>query len=165
MRIYFDTEFTSLDKDPDLISIGFIAENCEELYVEITDFRLEDCSGFVKEIVLPLLGKGDRIPECMTSMQFGLRFGYWLEQFPEGEIAMFSDHSIDWKLLCEYCVELRTFPRKIKFKVWRHDPKFRAEIIATRQTWLLANPGMEHHALYDARLLKALADRQRELKS
>lgn len=165
MRIYFDTEFTSLDDDADLISAGFIAESGAELYVEITDFRLDACSGFVKTNVLPLLGKGDKIPERMTGMQFGLRFGYWLEQFSE-EIKLISDHGVDWKLLNNYCGgELRTFPRKIQPEIWRHDPKHKAEIIKTRQAWLLANDGMEHHALYDARLLKALADRQRELQS
>ena len=69
MRIYYDTEFTSLDANAawDMISAGFVAETGLEWYVEITDYLQEDCSPFVVEMVLPLLGKGDKIPERMPS--------------------------------------------------------------------------------------------------
>ena len=61
MKIYYDTEFTNLDSniDWDLISAGFVTETGDEWYVEIKDFNHEECSNFVINTVLPLLGKGD----------------------------------------------------------------------------------------------------------
>ena len=38
MNIFFDTEFTGLQKDTDLISIGLISENNDVFYAEITDY-------------------------------------------------------------------------------------------------------------------------------
>ena len=40
MNIFFDTEFTGLTSDPRLLSIGMVAEDGQELYLELTDTRL-----------------------------------------------------------------------------------------------------------------------------
>ena len=37
VRIFFDTEFSGLTSDPRLLSIGFVAEDGAELYIEFTD--------------------------------------------------------------------------------------------------------------------------------
>lgn len=59
MNIYFDTEFTGLDhKDPDLISIGCVAETGEKFYAEFTDYDISKCSDWVKENVLKNLKFG-----------------------------------------------------------------------------------------------------------
>lgn len=48
MKVFYDTEFSSLDHDAVLLSAGLVTENGAELYVEITDFDLTVCSGFVR---------------------------------------------------------------------------------------------------------------------
>lgn len=100
MKIYYDTEFTTLDGnvDWDMISAGFVAENGREWYMEITDFLREDCSDFVVETVLPLLGKGDLLPERMAGVHFGWRFANWLSEFGEN-IELVSDTTCDWWLI------------------------------------------------------------------
>lgn len=53
MNIYFDTEFTGLDhKNPDLISLGCVAETGEKFYAEFTDYDISKCSDWVKENVI-----------------------------------------------------------------------------------------------------------------
>ena len=63
MLVFLDTEFTSFVR-PDLISIGLVAEEGREFYAERTDYRKDDCSDFVRETVLPLLG---RVPGAACS--------------------------------------------------------------------------------------------------
>lgn len=59
MNIYFDTEFTGLDhKNPDLISLGCVAETGEKFYAEFTDYDISKCSDWVKENVLKNLKFG-----------------------------------------------------------------------------------------------------------
>lgn len=167
MRIYYDTEFTSLDGnvDWDMISAGFITETGEEFYVEITDFLREDCSPFVVETVLPLLGKGDKLPERMPSEQFADRLCNWLKSFNQ-PIDLVSDAACDWSLVNGYCyAEFRALPFKVQGQVWRPSEQepIKIALLETELRFWHANKGMQHHALYDARRLKLIADRQREL--
>lgn len=55
VNVFFDTEFTDL-LHPVLISIGFVAENGRRLYIELRGWTPQECSPFVNEAVLPLLG-------------------------------------------------------------------------------------------------------------
>jgi len=56
MRLFLDCEFTQLSNQAHLISLALVAENGLEFYVEVVDaWRQEDCSDFVKQIVLPQL--------------------------------------------------------------------------------------------------------------
>lgn len=51
-KVFFDTEFTGLQQDTDLISIGFVAEDGEELYIELNDFREEKLDDWLRENVI-----------------------------------------------------------------------------------------------------------------
>lgn len=51
--VFMDTEFTSFH-NPQLISIGFSASTGEEFYAEVP-YCLNQCTEFVKSVVLPLL--------------------------------------------------------------------------------------------------------------
>lgn len=166
MRIYYDTEFSSLDGnvDWDMISAGFVTETGEELYIEITDFLREECSPFVVETVLPLLGKGDKIPERMAGSHFAWRFCNWLEQFKQ-PIELVSDSPVDWSLLHGYCyAEFSTFPVKVQGQVWRRSDNYEIQValLETELRFWHVNQGMQHHALFDARRLKLIADAQSE---
>lgn len=52
VKIFFDTEFTGLYKDTELISIGLVDENGREFYGEITDFDKSKVDGWIRENVL-----------------------------------------------------------------------------------------------------------------
>lgn len=168
MRIYYDTEFTSLDGnvDWDMISAGFVTETGEELYIEITDFQREDCSHFVVETVLPLLSKGDTAPERMPATHFAWYFCNWLETFKE-PIQLVSDSPVDWSLLHGYChAEFAAFPVKVQGQAWVRSEKepIKAALLEAELRFWHAHPGMQHHALYDARRLKLIADTQKGMQ-
>jgi len=60
MLVFLDTEFTDFVR-PDLISLALVSEDGREFYAERTDYYTTRCSDFVKETVLPLLG---RVPDA-----------------------------------------------------------------------------------------------------
>ena len=64
MLDFLDTEFTDFVR-PDLISIALVSEDGREFYAERTDYREDDCSDFVRETVLPLLGG---VPDAAFSL-------------------------------------------------------------------------------------------------
>jgi hypothetical protein len=53
LKIYFDTEFSSL-WDPQLISVGMVAEDGKECYVELLHDTRRN-SRFTSQVVMPLL--------------------------------------------------------------------------------------------------------------
>lgn len=55
MKLYFDTEFTGLTKDAELISIGIIDEDGRSFYAEFSDFHVNKCSDWVKQNVIAKL--------------------------------------------------------------------------------------------------------------
>ena len=54
MRVYLDTEFTQFTQ-PHLISLGLAAEDGREFYAVMKDYPRQQCSEFVREIVLPII--------------------------------------------------------------------------------------------------------------
>ncbi|MFA4834792.1 MAG: hypothetical protein WC749_01795 [Dehalococcoidia bacterium] len=56
MKLFLDCEFTQLNQDTKLISLALVSEARDEFYVELTDtYKIEDCSDFVIQHVLPQL--------------------------------------------------------------------------------------------------------------
>lgn len=106
MDIFIDTEFTDLSSDAKLISIGMIANSGEKFYVELTDtWTYEDCSEFVKEVVLPLLDALERprppnnasIYHRLTLQECRFALEHWIASFME-PVQFWSDSpSHDWK--------------------------------------------------------------------
>lgn len=98
LRIYFDTEFTGLRKDTDLISIGLITEDGNTFYAEFTDYdRTKLNSWIIKNVVKNLEHpyfnpdyENYRIEENRKLIQFHLM--RWLEGVREGrEVQFVSD--------------------------------------------------------------------------
>ena len=52
MKIFFDTEFTGLHKNTELISIGLIAENGNMFYGEITNYDKSQVDNWIQENVI-----------------------------------------------------------------------------------------------------------------
>ncbi|QZA77475.1 3'-5' exoribonuclease [Deefgea tanakiae] len=97
MRVFVDTEFTDFVQI-DLISIALVSEDGHEFYAERNDYRAEDCCEFVREAVLPLLG---RIEGAICNRtELTLRLRTWFESLPEPATLMF-DYFADWELLAD----------------------------------------------------------------
>ena len=167
--IFFDTEFTSLDENwRELISIGLVAESSDDsLYIELADgWAKSSCSDFSRDVVLPLLGRHH--PDVLTRAAAAARIEEWLRKRrpdPEAPALFISDSDIDWSLL------LALFEpgwARAQNAVWRHvgqelhginmNPEYEAALEAyfqKRAQRLLKRGGERHHALVDARALKA----------
>lgn len=125
MRLFFDTEFTHLGQECELISIGVVVNSGGNLdksqcfYAESIDFSEDKCSDFVKEQVLPNLQlrgepcalKADveegnpyySIAVCGTEEDIALQLDAWMKQFVKSneKIEIWSDClAYDWVLFC-----------------------------------------------------------------
>lgn len=154
MRIFYDTEFTTLQADQDayLISAGFVTEDGEhEFYAEISDFPREQCSGFVRATVLPLLYApgAKRYSEKM----FALLLVEWLSGFGES-VELFSDSPTDWYILCDVLRDAKSdLPFPLRGVVAAASGVSAAE--AEYRFWQQPeNKGKRHHAMFDARCLR-----------
>jgi len=96
INIFIDTEFTDF-VDPQLISIGMVAETGEEFYAELPyDFRR--CSEFVREAVLPMLGY---TPEGQVAEDdLYVRITQWLRivRLGDSAVQICYDYQTDWDL-------------------------------------------------------------------
>ena len=80
MLIFLDTEFTDFAR-PDLISLALVSEDGREFYAERNDYHRDACSTFVRETVLPLLG---RVPDATCNRaELTERLHEWFDQLPE----------------------------------------------------------------------------------
>lgn len=96
MNIFLDTEFTNFI-DTDLISIGLVDDNGREFYAELTDYRQEACSDFVKQVIIPLLGKHNPV---FRGNQFAVakELNEWLKFYGNETINICFDYNGDWQL-------------------------------------------------------------------
>ena len=151
MLVFLDTEFTKFSY-PDLISLALVAEDGREFYAERTDYRQNECSAFVQETVLPLLG---RVPgAACTSKELTDRVRAWFAALPEPATIVF-DYETDWHLLA---VAMLGRPQKkpsgsvatplfLDSYAITHPVFEQAQTLTYTQDWPL------HHALADARAL------------
>jgi hypothetical protein len=163
--VFYDTEFTALSPDADLLSIGFAAADSDaELYIEIEDANLAISSLFVRTEVLPLFGQHN--PEVLTRDAAAARIEAWFDELREGDrqlqIVLVSDSPMDWQLFSELFVtmpgqppwtsEVNVVGRMVKHLLGsgRQQAAFNEEL----ELYFRRTPG-RHHALVDARGLKA----------
>ena len=111
MKYFMDTEFNEMGGSPlegkvfrptiDLISIGIVDEQGREYYAESSDFAAQLCNPWVKENVLPLLGRMiDRKPNRVIAKEI-IQFvganpdsGHFMPEF----WAYYADY--DWVVFC-----------------------------------------------------------------
>lgn len=98
MNIFFDTEFTGLRKDTQLISIGLISEDGKEFYAEFASINTELINDWVMENVLMNTAKYGQVNETdivinENDYHFGTReeiqeeLKEWLSQFDEVQLV------------------------------------------------------------------------------
>lgn len=149
-KIFIDAEYTNL-MSPVLISIGLVAESGEEAYFEV-EYDASACSEFVRDVVLPLLG---REPHAMVPRHLlAASLITWLGIVkPKQGIEICFDHQTDWDLFIaalDYRVPPWVTARNVCYEIG--DPLY--------QDFFKREGLPEHHALYDARA-NAYAFRER----
>jgi hypothetical protein len=152
MKIFFDTEFTSLDANRihGMISIGCVA-NGREFYAELSDTWDESlCSIFVLDTVLPLLEGGEHVMDVAT---LATRLKEWIEGLTEKQVVMQSDAPvIDFQFVKEifdvhgWPKNLRRTPERMMFEDMRQQFRY---LTALASYW--KDHTRQHHALEDAR--------------
>ncbi|MDP1870815.1 MAG: 3'-5' exoribonuclease [Gallionella sp.] len=159
MQIFFDTEFTTIDKkvgSHELISIGCVSEDGREFYSELTDtWHPLNCSEFVVSNVLPLLeGGGYR----MTEAELAVNLKVWIESLSDTEIIMRSDAPLfDWPWIEGLFQFHGCWPvnlRKTCGTIYcNHDSQIRRYQDAMGKYWK-EHAARQHHALVDAKSLQ-----------
>lgn len=153
MLIFLDTEFTDF-VSPDLISLALVAENGREFYAERTDYHRDACSAFVRENVLPLLG---RLPDAACSRaELTQRLHEWFEQLPE-PVTLIYDFEGDWRLLADAMLgrAYRNPPANLGEPLHLDNACITHPVFERAQNLIYTQDWPPHHALADARSLRA----------
>lgn len=144
-----DTEFSDFITT-ELISIGLVSQDGQEFYAELP-VNSKECSDFVREAVLPQLGK-DASAQCSLG-ELNVRLRAWLDQFKNDDdlndlTVICYDYSGDFTLL-SYALndQIPSWIRGANVNGYLND--LREEI------WWRDHPELtRHHSLHDARALK-----------
>ena len=156
MRYWFDTEFIEDGKTIELLSIGIVAEDGRELYLENEDADHGRANTWVQENVLPQLTGIDEVSR--TDMARLIRGFCDPQKYGKPEFwAYYADY--DWVALCQLFGRMIDLPRD--WPMWCRDIK--------QLAWMLGDPKLpeqgkdEHHALADARWNKEAWEFLRDL--
>ena len=131
--IFFDTEFTKLSKEGQLISIGLVTEDGKHFYAEFTDFDLNKCTSFVKTDVIPNLKFYNKMPNktFVKTDPFDYNvlgatklikdhLAIWLKNFRKYQITFVADVLMyDWVLFVDIIADIYgdmpIFPKNINY--------------------------------------------------
>lgn len=153
MLVFLDTEFTDFAR-PDLISIALVSEDGREFYAERTDYHRAACSDFVRETVLPLLG---RLPAAACSLsELTQRLHVWFAQLPE-PATIIHDFEGDRLLLTDALLGRppRSPPANFGEPLHLRNSSITHPIFERAQNDTYTQDWPAHHALADARALMA----------
>jgi hypothetical protein len=145
VKLYVDCEFTDFICC-ELISIALVSETGHEFYGECSDFDVSVCSPFVREAVLPQLGKPTAYVYTTCDLRDAL-LNWWRKlSAAVSECLVCVDNVIDWDLLIDLLGEVPSGWRGILVGHLT-DPG--------RKEAYFSQHGGRHHALHDARALRA----------
>jgi hypothetical protein len=141
LKIFLDTEFTDF-VDTNLVSLGMAAETGEEFYAEVP-YPHNTCSTFVRETVIPLLGRMQNA-HCAKD-ELRSRILTWLQLLKrrDEEVEICFDFQMDWDLFID----------ALDYRVpdWCRQRLVANEINELlRYEFYQMHKLPEHHALYDA---------------
>lgn len=140
MRVFLDCEFTKLSAAAKLISLALVAEDGREFYVELLDtWQEEDCSDFVKEIVLPQLWGGSYALPIVEARISLLRFLTSFKRRSRSSLMPLSTIGS----FCDLVYEEGRWPRIV-----RNFPTDATTLSPTSE-----GEELPHHALLDARII------------
>ncbi len=151
-RWFFDTEFDEDGKTIELISIGLVSDEGHEYYAVSRQFDPLHCNEWVRQHVLGKLPvAGDPLWKSRAvirdEIQALVKSGKGTPKF----WAYYADY--DWVVLCQLFGRMVDLPPD--FPKYCRDLKQRLDDYDFRWTDLPERaPGMEHHALEDARWVR-----------
>lgn len=146
MRFWFDTEFIEDGRTIDLISIGIVAADGRELYLESSECNLDRASPWVRENVIPHLTANvwDRVSIATDVRNFVDPSRYGKPEF----WAYYADY--DWVALCQLFGTMMDLPKG--WPMYCRDVKQFCDDVGNPD--LPKQDSTEHHALADARWTK-----------
>lgn len=149
MLVFVDTEFTGFEVGARLISLGMVAEDGREFYVQSRDWALDDCSPFVLEVVLPLLAD-----DFLPLRAVGAEAKCWIEGL--GCEAILATDSVEWdglmlNLAFKECGWPSNAMARLGFLSFLGEP---GTIFEEERTRRFQEGLREHHALDDAKAAK-----------
>lgn len=152
MKLFLDCEFSQLNRDAKLISLGLVAESGQEFYVELLDtYTVSDCSEFVIQHVLPQLNPalhGQIVANAQVSLiDFLARFDEVLEICTDAP-------DWDWDFFCDLAHVDHRWPAHVINRPTNLITLFSEAITDALQD--VEFPDLPHHALLDARILALL---------
>lgn len=171
MKYFFDTEFIEDGQTIDLLSIGIVAADGRELYLESKVADLSKANDFVKKHVIPYLRGGNH---AYSRSVIRDQVRVFVGDDPEPEFWAYYA-SYDWVALCQlfgkmidlpegfpmFCRDLKqvldedgwSIERVISQNTWRVSPCFGGDGAEFRLYGF-----EEHNALWDARWLREAHD-------
>jgi hypothetical protein len=185
IKAFFDTEFTGLQKNTTLISIGVVYESGHMFYAELTDYDQSQVDDWLQENVINSLTLGDmeentykfghdmKIKYVKGTKEFvGRELNFWHEYlFHTEKIEFWSDClSYDWVLFNDLYGHAFNIPSNVyyipfdictQFKLKDVDPDIHRETFAEGfiDTKGIAIGEAKHNALWDAVVIKACYDK------
>lgn len=177
-KIFFDTEFTGLYKNSELISIGLISDDGREFYGEIQDIDIESLDDWIKEnVIANMVEYGGKqvldICENENNYYVGTKADIanylreWLMQFDTIELVSDVCH-YDMVLFIDLFGTAFDLPLNVNASchdinqdiavVYNMNEKeafdYSRELILAGHN--IQTDGEKHNSLYDARVIKAI---------
>jgi hypothetical protein len=157
MRYFLDTEFMEDGELIEPISIGMVAEDGRELYVEFGDADLSNANDFVRDHVIPHLSEEE--DNWLTIAQIKERvldfIGTDKDPHIYGEYCAY-----DWVVFCMAFGRMVDLPKQLP--KYCREVKYLRDMLGVKSEQLPNNDleldGPEHNALADARNLKRRFD-------
>lgn len=169
MKLFFDTEFTGLQKDTSLISIGIVMDNGNTFYAELTDYNKSQVDSWLQKNVMDNLLFNDRTHfvdygnHCRmkgTKESLKNELTIWLSQY--GKIEVWSDClAYDWVLFNDIFGDAFKIPKNIHyipydictmFKLAGVDSDINREDYSQ---YVMDESSKKHNALHDAYVIQA----------
>lgn len=147
MKYFFDTEFIENGRAHpiEIISIGIVAEDGRELYLERDDVPWELADQWVLDNVKPHLHSDQ--PMSIQAMRLSI-LNFIADGLERPEFwAFFADY--DWVVLCGLFGKMIHLPSG--WPMYCRDLKQEADRIGAPRKGQPKQSGIEHHALADAR--------------
>jgi len=167
MNYYFDTEFMEDGKTIELLSIGIVAEDGRELYLENSEADHSKANAFVKAEVLPYLERSEEVLRTKKQIAKAVR-KFCLDDL--NNLQRQAQHQFwayycayDWVVMCQLFGNMTDLPEG--FPMWCHDLMQTGvevrKVTHEKNCWIAGGdvkfriPGFnKHHALHDARWCK-----------
>lgn len=176
MNLYFDTEFTGLHKNTTLISLGVVSDNDKTFYAEFLDYDKSQVDRWLEQNVISYLNGLSDKNKTVTVGSHTEVYGdkayvrkeltKWISQFHK--VHLWSDtHHYDVVLFQDIFGGAFSIPENIYYipfdiatymKVLGVDPDVTREDFIDRPI-----DGVKHHALYDAKVIRACYEKLERL--